>query len=92
MYQNPKTDWIYEWLYTSMYNTNYWKFDVKDFLTLYNIRYTIHNGGKKGDSSTYNWHTDTGPDMNHRKVSMSICYQTQKEYTGGDLELDRNGL
>ena len=87
MYQNPKTDWLYEWVYTSMHNTNYWKFDVRGFFDA--IQYTVYNGGKKGDF--YNWHTDTGPGMNHRKISMSILLSDPKEYTGGDLELERGG-
>ena len=90
MHSSPDTEWIYEWLYGSMHNTNFWKFDVQGFHD--SIQYTTYEGSKAGKKSDfYNWHTDTGPGMNHRKVSMSVCLSDPKEYTGGDIELERGG-
>ena len=55
----------------------------KDNTTLYNIQHMKEVMMVKKVTSIIG--TDTGPGMNHRKVSMSVCLSDPKEYTGGDI-------
>ena len=85
---NKETRWIYEWIWNSVQNTNGWKLDVRGFHD--NLQYTVYDA--KDGVAQYDWHTDTGPDMNHRKISLTIQLSNPDEYKGGEFELERAGM
>jgi|TARA_B100000287_G_scaffold418671_1_gene455951 PKHD-type hydroxylase len=84
---NSDTNWIYNWIWNSVQNTNKWKLDIRGFHD--GLQYTVYDGTEK---SFYDWHTDTGPGMNHRKISLSIQLSEPDEYSGGTIELERVGM
>jgi hypothetical protein len=90
-----ETKWIFEWIYKSVQNTNHWKLDIRGFHEA--LQYTIYDSTDAVTSNIthppmYNWHTDTGRNMNYRKISLSVQLSNPDEYSGGTFELDRNGL
>ena len=83
-----ETKWIYEWIWASVQNTNGWKLDVRGFHET--LQYTVYDSA---DGVTkYDWHTDTGPGNNHRKISLTIQLSNSDEYSGGEFELERGGM
>jgi PKHD-type hydroxylase len=88
IHYNKDTEWIYNWIWASVQNTNHWKIDIKGFYD--SLQYTIYDSND--GVSKYDWHTDTGPDMNHRKISLSAQLSDPDDYSGGVFELERGGM
>jgi len=88
IHYNKDTEWIYNWIWASVQNTNHWKIDIKGFYD--SLQYTIYDSND--GVSKYDWHTDTGPDMNHRKISLSVQLSDPDDYSGGVFELERGGM
>ncbi len=88
IHHNKDSDWLYYWIWTSALNTNFWGLDVVGFYD--SLQYTVYDAND--GEAHYGWHTDTGPDMNHRKLSLSIQLSDPDEYSGGIFELERGGL
>jgi len=85
---NKKTAWIYEWIWASVKNTNNWKIDIRGFYE--SIQYTVYDSAV--GMPHYDWHTDTGPNMNYRKISLTIQLSNTDEYSGGGFDLERGGM
>jgi|TARA_R110000851_G_scaffold37003_1_gene95889 PKHD-type hydroxylase len=83
-----ETKWIYEWIWASVENTNHWKLDIRGFYET--LQYTVYDS--TDGVTKYDWHTDTGPGNNHRKISLSIQLSNSDEYSGGEFELERGGI
>ena len=83
-----ETEWIYEWIWASVQNTNRWELDIRGFYE--NLQYTIYDS--TDGTAKYDWHTDTGPNMNYRKISLSVQLSDANEYSGGIFELERGGM
>ncbi len=71
---------ISNWIWSSVQNSNYWNLDIRGFGEAW--QYAEYGPGAK-----YNWHVDVGPDMNHRKLSITIQLSDEKDYTGGLFHL-----
>ena len=84
--QNPSTDWIYRKLFDGCHKTNFWKLDIRGYRD--SIQYTTYS--EKGDF--YDFHSDTGPGMNHRKISMTVSLSDPDDYIGGDFEFREHGI
>ena len=87
IHHSNETDWIYKWIWNSVQNTNHWKMDIRGFHD--SLQYTTYDS--KDGVSKYDWHTDTGIDMNHRKISLSVQLSEPDDYSGGVFELERGG-
>ena len=85
---NKETIWIYDWIWASVQNTNNWKIDIRGFYEC--IQYTVYDSAV--GTPHYDWHTDTGPNMNYRKISLTIQLSNTDEYSGGEFELERGGI
>ena len=83
-----ETKWIYEWIWASVQNTNRWELDIRGFYET--LQYTVYDS--TNGTAKYDWHTDTGPNMNHRKISLSLQLSDANEYSGGVFELERGGM
>ncbi len=83
-----ETKWIYEWIWASVQNTNRWELDIRGFYET--LQYTVYDS--TNGTAKYDWHTDTGPNMNHRKISLSLQLSGANEYSGGVFELERGGM
>ena len=60
-----------------------WGYDIRGFADT--MQYTVYEGDY---NHFYNWHTDTGPKQQHRKVSFTLQLSDPQEYEGGVFELD----
>ena len=68
-------------------NKTMWEFDIYGYHD--SLQYTTYYGGG-GD---YAWHTDVGPMMANRKVSVVLQLTKPDEYEGGNLQLNGgNGI
>ena len=85
---STETRWIYEWIWNSVRNTNGWNLDVRGFYE--SLQYTVYDA--TDGVAQYDWHTDTGPYMNYRKISLTVQLSDPDEYTGGIFELERGGM
>ena len=77
-----ETEWIYDWIWSSVTNTNGWNYSITGFVDL--IQYTTYDSTKYKQPH-YDWHKDNGVGHNHRKISLSILLND--DYEGGELEL-----
>lgn len=66
-------------------NTAMWNLDVSGYHD--HFQYTTYYGG----GGHYDWHTDVGPGMANRKISVVLQLSNPEDYTGGDLELNGGG-
>jgi PKHD-type hydroxylase len=83
---SAETDWVFRRMTdVTKFVNQYFEFD----LTIMNegIQFTRYEspGGK------YDWHTDYGPDMLRRKLSLTVQLTDPDEYEGGELELNPIG-
>lgn len=84
-----ESNWLYQKITDFVIEANnaLWNFDISGFHD--SLQYTTYYGG----GGHYDWHTDVGPGMANRKVSV-VCQLTKpEEYTGGDLNINGgNGM
>lgn len=83
---SAETDWVFRRMASVTETVNkFFEFD----LTIMNegIQFTRYEspGGK------YDWHTDYGPGMVRRKLSLTVQLTDPDEYEGGELELNPDG-
>ena len=83
---SAETDWVFRRMADAIKIVNkFFEFD----LTVMNegIQFTRYEspGGK------YDWHTDYGPGMLTRKLSLTVQLTDPDEYEGGELELNPDG-
>lgn len=79
-----EAEWIYEKIQNFVIEANntMWNFDISGYHD--QLQYTTYYGG----GGHYDWHTDVGPNMANRKISV-VCQLTPPEqYTGGDLNIN----
>ena len=63
-------------------NDTMWNFDLLGYHD--SLQYTTYYGG----GGHYDWHTDVGPGMANRKLSVVVQLTDPTEYTGGELNLN----
>ena len=85
---SAETKWICEWIWASVQNTNGWNLDIRGFYE--SLQYTVYDSAD--GVVHYDWHTDTGPFMNYRKISLTVQLSNPDEYEGGEFELERGGM
>jgi PKHD-type hydroxylase len=73
--------WVYDFIWAAVQHQP-WNYDVRGFGDA--LQYTVY---KAKDQHFYNWHSDTGPDRHHRKVSFTLQLTDGDEYEGGEFEL-----
>jgi PKHD-type hydroxylase len=81
---DDESNWLYEKIadFVIEANDTLWNFDISGYHDQF--QYTTYYGG----GGHYDWHTDVGPGMANRKVSI-VCQLTKpEEYTGGDLNIN----
>lgn len=88
---NPEENsmWLYDKITTMVLEANdaMWNFDLLGFHD--SLQYTTYYGG----GGHYDWHTDVGPGMANRKISVVVQLTNPEEYTGGELNLNGgNGI
>lgn len=76
--------WLYDKISDMVMEANdtMWKFDLLGYHD--SFQYTTYYGG----GGHYDWHTDVGPGMANRKISVVVQLSDPSEYTGGDLNLN----
>ncbi len=80
---NDETNWIYKELSELVIKANkIWNFDIVGFGE--NIQIGEYNSDVKGH---YDWHLDIGVQSCCRKISISVQLSDEKEYEGGELEM-----
>ena len=72
---------ISNWIWSSIENSNFWNLDIRGFGEAWQY-------AEYGPGSKYDWHVDVGPEMNHRKLSLTINLSDEKDYKGGLLHLE----
>jgi PKHD-type hydroxylase len=86
---NPESMWLYNKLTTLVLEANdtMWGLDLLGYHD--SLQYTTYYGG----GGHYDWHTDVGPGMANRKISVVVQLSDPSEYTGGILNLNGgNGI
>lgn len=86
---NPESMWLFNKLTTLVFEGNdaMWNFDLLGYND--SLQYTTYYGG----GGHYDWHTDVGPGMANRKISVVVQLSDPSEYTGGVLNLNGgNGI
>jgi PKHD-type hydroxylase len=81
--------WLYDKITTMVLEANdaMWNFDLLGFHD--SLQYTTYHGG----GGHYDWHTDVGPGMANRKISVVVQLSDPSDYTGGELNLNGgNGI
>ncbi len=81
--------WLYDKITNMVIEANdtMWNFDLLGYHD--NLQYTTYYGG----GGHYDWHTDVGPGMANRKISVVVQLSDPSEYTGGVLNLNGgNGI
>lgn len=76
--------WVYDLIWDAA-NHQPWDYDIRGFGD--NLQYTVYRGE---DRHYYHWHSDTGPKMQHRKVSFTLELSDPDEYKGGHFEFISN--
>lgn len=87
--ENQESYWLYEKIAGMVDEANraMWEFDIYGFHD--SLQYTTYHGG----GGHYDWHTDIGPMMANRKVSIVLQLSKPEDYEGGLLQLNGgNGL
>lgn len=76
--------WLYDKITKMVMEANdaMWGFDLLGYHD--NLQYTTYYGG----GGHYDWHTDVGPGMANRKISVVVQLSDPTEYTGGMLNLN----
>jgi len=79
--------WLYDKISDMVLEANaaMWEFDLLGYHD--SFQYTTYYGG----GGHYDWHTDVGPGMANRKVSVVVQLSDPTDYTGGDLNLNGGG-
>lgn len=82
--QKEESYWLYEKIsqLVDEANKSMWEFDIYGYHD--SLQYTTYYGG----GGHYDWHTDVGPMMANRKVSVVLQLTKPDEYEGGDLQLN----
>lgn len=83
---SAETDWVFRRMATITQTVNrFFEFD----LTAMNegIQFTRY----ESPGGNYDWHTDYGPGMVTRKLSLTVQLTDPDEYEGGELELNPDG-
>lgn len=82
--ENDYSIWLYRkcWEYAEIANKEMWNFDIWGFPD--DFQYTTYHG----DGGHYDWHTDMGPGLSNRKLSMVLQLSAPEEYNGGNLDLN----
>lgn len=81
-------EWLYDRVYASTVNTNYWGYELCGFAEA--MQFGVYDA--KESPAYYKSHVDIGPSHNFRKISMIICLSDTKEYEGGDIHLQGAGV
>jgi PKHD-type hydroxylase len=78
------SNWLYEKIgdFVMEANDAMWGFDVSGYHDQF--QHTTYYGG----GGHYDWHTDCGPNMANRKVSVVCQLSKPEDYTGGDLNIN----
>ncbi len=87
--QKQDSYWLYEKISELVDEANkaMWEFDIYGYHD--SLQYTTYYGG----GGHYDWHTDVGPMMANRKVSVVLQLTKPDEYEGGNLQLNGgNGI
>jgi PKHD-type hydroxylase len=87
--QKEESYWLYQKIseLVNEANKSMWEFDIYGYHD--SLQYTTYYGG----GGHYDWHTDVGPMMANRKVSVVLQLTKPDEYEGGDLQLNGgNGI
>lgn len=81
---NENTSWIYDRMahYAIEANNMSWEFDLIGFGD--DLQFTKYYGG----GGHYDWHSDVGPTVPHRKLSMVLQLSDELEYEGGELQFN----
>jgi PKHD-type hydroxylase len=82
--QKEESYWLYEKIseLVDEANKSMWEFDIYGYHD--SLQYTTYYGG----GGHYDWHTDVGPMMANRKVSVVLQLTKPDEYEGGNLQLN----
>ena len=80
-----ETTWIYEKMGDMVVeaNNNMWKFDLLGSMEL--IQFARYYGSEDDKGNFYDWHADSGPSTNLRKISMIVQLTDEDEYEGGEV-------
>lgn len=74
-------DWFRELdALTRLLNEQYWGLDLHGLTE--SLQYTVYEAGDH-----YGWHTDAGPKVRSRKLSVSVQLTDPAEYEGGELQI-----
>jgi len=81
---DEETSWIFDRMasYVIQANEERWEFDLTGFGD--GLQYTKYFGG----GGHYDWHSDVGLTVPHRKLSMVVQLSDELEYEGGTLQLN----
>lgn len=81
---DDETSWIFDRIanYVLQANNEMWDFDLTGFGD--GLQYTKYFGG----GGHYDWHSDVGYSVPHRKLSMVVQLSDELEYEGGILQLN----
>ena len=93
-YRNSQVSWIMfdednQWIFDRLgelvvtANSEMWNFDLVAFGD--NIQYTKYEGSVGGH---YNWHSDIGESVSHRKLSLIVQLSDEEEYDGGLVQFN----
>lgn len=93
-YRNSQVSWIMfdeenRWIFDRLgemvvtANSEMWNFDLVAFGD--NIQYTKYEGSVGGH---YNWHSDIGESVSHRKLSLIVQLSDEEEYDGGLVQFN----
>jgi PKHD-type hydroxylase len=93
-YRNSQVSWIMfddenQWIFdrianmTVTANSEMWNFDLVAFGD--NIQYTKYEGAVGGH---YQWHSDIGESVSHRKLSVIVQLSDEDEYEGGLVQFN----
>lgn len=93
-YRNSQVSWIMfdeenRWIFDRLgelvvtANSEMWNFDLVAFGD--NIQYTKYEGSVGGH---YNWHSDIGESVSHRKLSLIVQLSDEEEYEGGLVQFN----
>jgi PKHD-type hydroxylase len=82
--EKEESSWLYQKISSLVDEANkaMWEFDIYGFHD--SLQYTTYYGG----GGHYDWHTDVGPMMANRKVSIVLQLTNPDEYEGGNLQLN----